>query len=196
MCALAATSCRKPARPAPPYPPNPRATGRTVTVNWTASTTAGVDYYVYRASAPCATASSFTKLNTAVITTTSYTDSNVPVGTYCYYATSHLTSADPNESTPSNKAEVVIQSQPAPPSNLTVEPVAVTVLTGGTQQFTAARGSEPAAVEWSINPQEGSISSTGLYTAPSSVKGNNIPVEVVARDANGSASAAITLRKN
>ena len=48
-----------------------------------------------------------------------------------------------------------------------VSPVSVTLTANQTQQFTATvQGSPNMAVTWSITPQTGTLSSTGLYTAP------------------------------
>jgi len=166
---------------------------RTVVINWTASTTAGVSYNVYRAGVVCASAGAGTKLNSAPIAGLTYTDSNVTAGKYCYWATSYLQSAATQESGPSNKADVEIIEQPAPPQNLTITPPAVTMQTGGTQQFVA---NLPGAV-WSIVPADvGSIDQTGLYRAPGSIKGNNIDVQVTATSGTQVATALVTLRKN
>jgi alpha-L-arabinofuranosidase len=53
---------------------------------------------------------------------------------------------------------------------VTVSPTTATVAAGKTQQFTATvTNSSDTSVTWSISPQVGSISSSGLYTAPSTV---------------------------
>src|SRR5262252_665429 len=170
-----------------------RTCKQTVIINWTASTTPGVSYNVYRATVACASASTGTKPNSSPITALTYTDSNVTAGTYCYWATSYLQSAATQESAPSNKADVSIIEQPAPPTNLPISPPAVTMQTGSQQQFTA---SIPDAV-WSIEPADmGSITTTGLYTAPSKIQGNNVTVQVIARSGMQSAVAAVTIRKN
>jgi len=166
---------------------------RSVDLTWTASATPGVTYNAYRQSGPCATPSTALKLNSSPITALSYTDPSVTAGTWCYWVTSYLTSAETQESAPSNKAEVTVIIQPQPPQNLQVTPPAVTLQTGGTQQFTA---NLPDAL-WSIDPADlGTISSTGLYTAPASIKGNNILVQVIARTGLQTAAAQITIRKN
>lgn len=180
--------CHKTRNPSPP--PTPRS-GKTVAVTWTASVTPGVSYNVYRANHGCSDSSGFNKLNSVLITTTNYDDLNVAAGTYCYYATSYLQSADPSESEPSNKAEVIIQTQPVPPTNLTVTPSAVTLNLNEQQQFVASR----EGVTWSLSPILGTISTTGLYVAPSSIQGNNIQVEVSAHDSEGIGRAIVTLRK-
>jgi hypothetical protein len=83
------------------------AQAHTVSLTWTASTDGGASYNVYRLSGACPTAgtSGFSKLTATPVTATSYTDSTVTPGTYCYYATAVLGGA---ESVPSNLASAVI----------------------------------------------------------------------------------------
>ena len=170
----------------------PKAGGHAVTISWTASTTAGVSYNVYRFTGACP-GSTFTKITASPITATTYDDASVTGGaTYCYYATSYLATANPNESVPSNKAAATVPGdQPNPPTQLTVNPATATVITGNKQQFTASR----TPVNWSISPQEGSISASGLYTAPNSIQGNNVVVLITATDSGETANAEVTLRK-
>jgi hypothetical protein len=86
---------------------------------------------------------------------------------------------------------------------VTISPASATVRTGATQQFTATvTGTTNAAVTWSVNGLQGgnstvgTVSSSGLYTAPSAVPSTN-PVTVAAISAadntkSGSASVTIT----
>jgi hypothetical protein len=63
-------------------------------------------------------------------------------------------------------------SAPPPPASvgISVDPLSVTLTAGQTQQFTATvTGTTNTAVSWSLSPQLGTISGTGLYTAPASV---------------------------
>lgn len=77
----------------------------TVTVNWTASTSAGVvGYNIYR---KLSTASSFTKINTSVVTGLTFTDSSVQLGQTYYYVVTSV-DASGNESAYSNQATAVI----------------------------------------------------------------------------------------
>jgi hypothetical protein len=56
------------------------------------------------------------------------------------------------------------------PLNVTASPAAATLLPGQTQQFKAAvSGSSNTAVIWSVNPAVGTISASGLYTAPAAI---------------------------
>ena len=53
------------------------------------------------------------------------------------------------------------------PGTVSVTPGTVTVPFGGAQQFSAAiNGTSTSAVNWSLNPGIGTISTTGAYTAP------------------------------
>jgi Protein of unknown function (DUF1800) len=67
----------------------------------------------------------------------------------------------------------------------TISPTSASVSLGATRQFTSA-----GATGWTAT--EGSISSTGLYTAPATAQPSNT-VTIVATGPNGSASATVTL---
>jgi hypothetical protein len=94
---------------------------------------------------------------------------------------------------------------PVPPPvsiSVTVSPQAVALGFGSVQQFTAlVSGTTNAAVTWSVssipggNSQVGTISTAGLYTAPSAIPTPN-PVTVTATsqaDTSQSASATVTI---
>lgn len=91
-----------------------------VALAWTASSDAAANpsltYNMYRLNGACPavaptaiSGSGFTKINTAAITTTAYTDSTVAPGTYCYFGSAFL---NLTESNPSNDASAVIQPKP------------------------------------------------------------------------------------
>lgn len=90
-------------------------TGPYVGLTWTASATPGASYNVYRTlAASCPSAlSGYTELAKGV-SGTSYSDTSITAGAYCYVATSVVNGA---ESQPSNAASVSVQ--PQPPSGLT-----------------------------------------------------------------------------
>ena len=100
--------------------PAPAHAQHNVSLVWTASTSASgnpsLTYNVYRSSGCSGT---FALLNTMPITATSFLDTAVPPGTYCYQATAALAGL---ESTPSNEASavvpaVVVITVPPGPSN-------------------------------------------------------------------------------
>src|SRR5881398_2440171 len=96
---------------------------------------------------------------------------------------------------------VVSKTQPPIPVNVTISPTSATVATGGTQQFTATVNTSNTAVTWQVNgvtggnATVGTISSSGLYTAPGVVP-NPATVTVTAvsqADATKSAAAQVTI---
>lgn len=104
-------------------------TGRQVVLNWTASTTPGVSYNVYRGTGSCVPTLAFTKLNANPVTAVTYTDNNVAIGTYCYHVTAELAGL---ESVPSNSVGAPVP--PLAPSGLTVNvTVAVNVTVNGVE---------------------------------------------------------------
>jgi hypothetical protein len=90
-----------------------------------------------------------------------------------------------------------------PPVAVTVSPASIQILTGGHRQFTATvTGTSNTAVSWSGSCSGcggatcGSISTTGLYTAPASAPAPNhvrvIATSVADRTKSGSATVTIT----
>ena len=79
---------------------------------------------------------------------------------------------------------------------MTVTPASASLTPGQTQQFTAAVAfSSSQAVAWSVSPQEGAITATGLYTAPASITTQQTVTVTAtsAANANNTGSATITL---
>ena len=95
-----------------------------VVLNWTASADAAANpsltYNVYRLNNACVTpvGTNYVKVNTAAITTATFTDTTVTVGVYCYYVTAVLNGA---ESVPSNTAQATVL--PKAPTAVTVTSV-------------------------------------------------------------------------
>ena len=99
--------------------------------------------------------------------------------------------------------QVVTVTQPGPASggsspataNVQVSPSNAQVSAGGMQQFTAAvTGTANPAVRWTISPQVGSISPTGLYTAPGLYSSRAVTVTAQSLAvASASASAGVTI---
>ena len=57
---------------------------------------------------------------------------------------------------------------------VTVSPASVSLGAGQQRQFTASSNGVLASVTWSMSPAVGSITTTGLYTAPASISGTQI----------------------
>jgi hypothetical protein len=90
-------------------------TSHSVKITWTDTVNpAGTTYNVYKANTNCTGTPTFVKLNTAPITTQSYTDTNVAAGTYCYSATAV---GPGGESAQSNTGSANVL---APPSVITI----------------------------------------------------------------------------
>jgi len=88
----------------------------TVVLNWTASTTAGVTYNIYRGTAMGVCSGTPTPY-AAGVTGTTYTDSNVTLGTTYYYNVSAVGTG--GESACDGEVAVQIPSPPTPPTTLT-----------------------------------------------------------------------------
>ena len=73
---------------------------------------------------------------------------------------------------PTKSAMATVNIIPAPVPSLVISPAYVSLRSGGTQQFTAdVSNLSNHSVTWTITPKTGSISSTGLYTAPANFTG-------------------------
>jgi hypothetical protein len=103
------------------------ATGHSVSLSWTASTSTGVTgYNIYRGTT--VGGESATAVNTSLITGTAYADATVIASTTYYYtAKSYCPTCSTNLSLSSNEVNAVIPAdpQPAPPTGLTVGTVAI-----------------------------------------------------------------------
>ncbi len=89
-------------------------------------------------------------------------------------------------------------TSPAPnPVSISISPTSVTLSANQTQQFSAAvSGSTNTSVTWSMNPAAGTLSASGLYTAPASISSQQA-VTVTATslaDPAKSAQAVVTLK--
>jgi hypothetical protein len=80
-------------------------------------------------------------------------------------------------------------------ATVTISPLTASIAPGQTQQFTATvLGAANTNVIWSITPSIGTISATGLYTAPASLTADPITVTAYSvADASKSASAIVQL---
>jgi hypothetical protein len=90
---------------------SPARAQHSASLSWTASSDAAANptlgYNVYRLAGACPASGTtgFTKLNTSPVTTTTFSDASVGLGSFCYYVTATLNGA---ESVPSNTASAVI----------------------------------------------------------------------------------------
>ena len=104
-------------------------------------------------------------------------------GTYSVTATSQV------NSTKSASATVAVTTPPV--VAVSISPLSAALLTGGTQQFTAyVSGSSNTAVTWSATG--GTVSSSGLYTAPATAGTYSVTATSQA-DSTKSASATVTV---
>lgn len=101
---------------------------------------------------------------------------------------------------PTKTAQSAITLTPPAPVTISVSPNQATLLASQTQQFTASiQGTTNTAVSWSIFPTtSGTITSGGLYTAPSSVTSSQTVwvTATSAADSTKSATSVVTLSPN
>ncbi len=89
-------------------------------------------------------------------------------------------------------ASITLTASPTPPS---VSPATASVAPSGTKQFSVENLPSGVSVSWSMSPKSGSISTSGLYTAPSSVA-TQTAITVTARNSSTLAvlgTASLTL---
>jgi hypothetical protein len=96
---------------------------------------------------------------------------------------------------PSKTAQSSITLRPSLPMSIRVSPAQITLGASATQQFTATIQGGTAAVVWSINPNVGSISPSGLYTAPAALSAQQaVTIQAaISTDPTRAASATVTL---
>ena len=75
---------------------------------------------------------------------------------------------------------------------ISVNPSAVSLGSSGQQQFAATVSDSTLAVTWSMSPALGTLTNTGLYTAPSSITSAQ-KVQITAMAGSSSATALVTL---
>src|SRR5579884_1435421 len=103
------------------------------------------------------------------------------------------------DATKSATAVVTIACAPPPTVSISIAPKSANLLVSQQQQFTATvTGTSNLAVNWSVdgvaggNSSTGTVSATGLYTAPSQAGKHNVTATSVA-DSTKSATAAVTV---
>jgi hypothetical protein len=98
---------------------------------------------------------------------------------------------------PKVNAIQIVPSAGTAPVSVQVSPGSPTLQASQTQQFTATvTGTSTTGVTWSLNPNVGSISAAGLYTAPASIASQQTVVVTATSvaDASKSGSASVTLQ--
>lgn len=97
---------------------------------------------------------------------------------------------------PTTTAQATISLTASAPTGIQVSPTSASLAASQGQQFsvssTGIGGSGVSNVTWSINPQVGAISSSGMYTAPSSISSQQTVV-VTASSSGLTATANVTL---
>lgn len=79
--------------------------------------------------------------------------------------------------------------------SVTVSPGSANLTASHSQQFTATVSGSSLGVTWSMNPVLGTLTPTGLYTAPASVSvAQNVTVTATLADGSKSGSATVTLQ--
>jgi len=85
---------------------------------------------------------------------------------------------------------------PPPTITVTISPLSVTVYTGGTQQFTATvTGTSNKAVSWSVGGNCGSVSDSGLYTAPTASACTGTVIATSKADVSKHADASVEVKE-
>jgi hypothetical protein len=114
-------------------------------------------------------------------------------------AAQNVTVTATSNANPATSASATVSLTPPVVTNpvaISVSPSSASLAQGSTQQFSAAvTNTTNTAVNWSISPAVGSISSSGLYSAPATVTSTqSLTVTATsAADSTQSASATITL---
>jgi hypothetical protein len=86
-----------------------------------------------------------------------------------------LSATSPGLTSATSTRFTISQSSTVPPTSVAVTPGSVTLTLSQTQIFTASvSGTSNQGVTWSLSPAAGSISATGLYTAPAAVPSSAI----------------------
>uniref|UniRef100_Q01XJ9 Ig domain protein, group 2 domain protein n=1 Tax=Solibacter usitatus (strain Ellin6076) TaxID=234267 RepID=Q01XJ9_SOLUE len=96
---------------------------------------------------------------------------------------------------PPKSGTAMVSLVPTPAAvSVSVSPSTASLSTSGSQQFTAAvSGVSNASVTWSVNPAVGSVSSTGLYTAPATLPSAQTVTLTATSVANSAVAGKATL---
>ena len=95
-----------------------------------------------------------------------------------------------SSSTVLGTASVTLQASPKP----SVSPATATVAPSGTKQFSVVNLPSGDTVTWSVSPATGSVSSAGLYTAPSNVASQTTVTVTAKSSSTVLGTASVTLQ--
>src|SRR5438876_618335 len=178
--------------PAPTGLTTSTASTSQINLSWTASSGA-TSYNVLRSTT---SGGPYTSIASGVITT-SYTNTGLSAGTTYYYVVQAVDAGGTSANSSPASATTQVQSV-----SVTISPTSVALAPNATQQFTATvTGSSNTAVTWEVNgvtggnSTTGTVSTSGLYTAPATVPNPaNVTVTAVLQaDTTKSASATVTI---
>lgn len=94
---------------------------------------------------------------------------------------------------PTKSASATVMLQP-PAGQVTINPTSKTLFASQTNQFTAnVSGVNNTAVTWSLNPAVGTLTSSGLFTAPAAIPYSQAVIVTATSLANSSKSASATV---
>jgi chitinase len=173
-------------RPAAPTGLTATITGGTVSLAWTATANA-TGYDVYRATSSTGT---YQKLTTSPQPGTTYTDTTVLPGTTYWYEVRASNTVRSSSASAPVSATVPVAGQPV---TVTLSPGKATLDGCATLQLTAAvTGAAGTGVTWSVQEGAagGTVSSAGLYTAPSTAGTYHV---VASSSASSSAAGTATV---
>ena len=172
------------AAPSVPAPSGLTAVSMTstrVVLSWTSGGGSTAGYTVFRNGA---------QLNSTAATT--FTDSSVAASSSYQYTVAAFDQGN-NQSVPTAPLTVITPAAPA----IAIAPGSGTLSAGQSLAFTATvTGATDSGVTWSIGPAIGTISTTGKYTAPSTVASDTVVIVTAASTSIPSLtiSAAVTLK--
>ena len=98
---------------------------------------------------------------------------------------------------PSGLGSILVETAPPELTSIAVSPSSATVLTGGTQRFTAAGADQYGqpytltGVSWSVDPAAGTINTSGLFTA-GATSGGPYTVRATSGSVSGTAYVTVT----
>ncbi|MCU7935448.1 MAG: chitobiase/beta-hexosaminidase C-terminal domain-containing protein [Candidatus Thiodiazotropha sp. (ex Dulcina madagascariensis)] len=164
-----------------------QVSGQDVLLAWTADSTPGISYNVYRSTTQ---GSNYALINAGPVTTNSYTDAVLPDGTYYYRVTaldSYL-----NESGYSSEVSAAIISGPdVEPPVTSATPASGNYTSNQTISLTAIDNIDPNPVIYFTTDDSTPTIASAVYTSPITVYDGTV-LKYYAMDASGNSEAAKT----